>query len=1169
MKKILNCVQSRHKLFVALIFCLFSLTLVAQNNISLEIKNRPLKEALDAITKATNYKFVYSDMLKEINQPVSFKCENKGLEDVLKQLFAGKKIQYKIEGKVIALSPAELTQAKQSEKLQVFTGVVKDNSGDPLPGVYISVKGSNKSVISDLDGKYSINAPQNAVIIFKFLGMKDQEIPAIGGNLSNVILETDAQRLEEVYVTGYQTLSKERATGSFSVVSQKNLETKLQPSIKSILEGQTSGVVLTKQGDIEIRGVSTILGVKTPLIVVDGYPLIGTGVGIESINPDNIEQVTVLKDAVAASIYGARASNGVIVVTTKKASQGLINLSYKGTYGITMKPDLNRLNISSVEDYMDAELDLYNENTNASFTSYNAYYTLSDYTYLLMAKDKGLITSAEAESRIAALKKNDALAKIQKYILKPKQSFQHNIDLGGGTDKNLLKSSIRFVDERGNLSPNKNTKLIFDINNIWTPKDWISIRVLSNINYSKDHTASENISSLTAFNSSSRVQRYSELYNDKGEMVMYTPVGQRRIEKYQTYPGMLPISYHPKLDNPLMYSEDENLQLRLGGDISLKLADWIDVKVGGSWIRGFNNTQTIQDANSMSMRLNYNDGTSATNPTKHYIPEGGRIDETDRTNGSWVMRGQANIYKEFDGGRHLVSGMVGSEISKDTYYYKYLPTRLGYNPISASYNSGFDPYEYNKNTGNIKGDMLFGVAPTNLLSIGYGGNYGVRDNRFVSWYGNGSYEFKNRYLFSASARLDLTNFFGTDPKYRYKPTWSLGGTYKISEEEYFDGLKNIFNRLYVRASYGVNGNISLNYTPYLVLGVGTHNATMGGISYSISSYPNNTLRWERTQIVNLGVDLSMFKNRLNLTAEFYDKNSNDLIASEAIDETRGVASIPQNVGSLRNYGFEITLDGEIVRREDFSWKSFLVTSYNSSKVTHYNVTRMYFTNFGTANGILVQGYPMDGLWGARFAGLDNTGTALFYNSKGEKIAGGSLGAKDAVYLGTLRPKVDLSFTNHLRYKNTELSMMFIAKLGHKFRKDNFSGSNYINRHVGERWRKPGDEAHTIYPKLTSWNMDMFYYPYSDHLIGSANYLKLRDLSISQTLPKNLTNKIGLSSIKFYFQTRNLFYITAKGVDIDPETAEVNTTGGTGSMTNQAFTSLQLRPEFYFGLLINL
>lgn len=1172
-----SMILKRLKYSVSLLAVFLSTVAVLNaQQLNFDFKETQLKQILKKVTEQSGYNFVYSDTLKVINTKVNASSKNESAEQFFARFFPTVNVIYKIEGKQVVLSPksskTSTTTPAERQKTSdniTLTGVVYDSAGDPIPGVYVTIKGTNTGVISDISGKYTINAPKEATLLFRFLGMKELEVPVNSRNLAKVTLEVDTQKLEEVYVTGYQTLSKERATGSFSVVTQKNIENKLQPSVKSILEGQSSGVVLTKQGEIEIRGVSTILGVKSPLIVVDGYPLIGSGTGIETINPDNIEQITVLKDAVAASIYGARASNGVIVITTKNADKGIINLSYKGTYGITMKSDLSKLNISSVTDYMDAELDLYNQNTNSSYTSYNSYYQISDYAYLLMAKDKGLMSATEADMKIAQLKTNDALSQVQKYLLKPRQSFQHNIDLGGGTERNLLKSSIRLVDERGNLSPNKNTRLIFDINNIWKPKDWISIRILSNVNYSKDHTASESISTFTSFNSTSRIQRYSKLYDENGGKVMYSPVAQRRIERYLTYPGMMSIAYHPETDNPLLYSDDQNLQIRLGGDINIKFLNWLNAKVGGSWTKGFNTTKTIQDAQSMNMRLNYNDGTSLTNPTKHYIPEGGRIDETDRSNESWVIRSQVNINKSFEGGKHLVNAMIGNEISKDTYYYKYMPTRLGYDPVSATYNSGFDPYEFNKNTGNIKGDMLFGTGPMNLSSVSYGGNYGVRDNRFVSWYGNGSYEYNNKYLFSASVRLDLTNFFGTDPKYRYRPTWSLGGTYKISEESFFAGLKHIFDRFYLRGSYGVNGNISLNYTPYLIIGVGSHNTTTGGISNSISSYPNNSLRWEKTQIVNLGVDVSMLKNRLNLAFEYYNKNSNDLIASEAIDETRGTASIPQNVGSLRNYGFEITLDADIIKSSDFNWRVYLITSYNNSEVTHYNVNRAYFTSYASANGILVQGYPMDGFWGARFAGLDNTGTALYYNAKGEKIAGGSLKAADAIYLGTLRPKMDLSLTNSLKYKNLEASFMFIAKLGHKYRKDNFSGSNYINRHVGERWRKPGDEATTIYPKLTSWNMDMFYYPYSDHLVASANYLKLRDLTVSYNFSKSITNKIGLSNLKLYFQTRNLFYITAKGVDIDPETAEVNTSGGTGAMTNQAFTSLQLRPEFYFGISINL
>jgi TonB dependent receptor. len=384
----------------------------------------------------------------------------------------------------------------------------------------------------------------------------------------------------------------------------------------------------------------------------------------------------------------------------------------------------------------------------------------------------------------------------------------------------------------------------------------------------------------------------------------------------------------------------------------------------------------------------------------------------------------------------------------------------------------------------------------------------------------------------------------------------------MAEEEYFSGLKDIFNRFNIRASYGVNGNISLDYTPYLILSVGSYNNTTGGVSHGIRSYPNNQLRWEKTNIVDFGLDIAMLNNRFNMSIDYYYKKSTDLIVRDAVDETTGTSYLNQNVGGVTNKGIEITLFGDMVKHNDFAWNSNLIFAYNKSMVDYYNVNRRYFDSFTESNSLLVQGYPMDGLWGAKFAGLNNEGTALFYNSKGEKVEGGSLKAEDAVYLGTNRPKADMSWTNTFRYKNIETSFMFIGKFGHKYRKDCFSGVDYSNRHVGKRWRKPGDEANTIYPVLKSFNMDMFYFPYSDILIGNANYVKLRDFTLSYYLPSTLVNKAKLSNVKVYFQTRNLFYITGKGVDIDPETAEVNSWGS-------SVASPQLRPEFYFGISINL
>lgn len=1157
-------------ILLCLLMIFTSVSSFGQSKIKVDFQDAPLSKVLESISKQSDYRFVYTNELKVDQIRVSIKSDNEPATSLFSRLFNQANISYVIKNNQVILGVKQAVAATKTVPAKVVTGVIKEEaSGEVLPGVTIQNVTEKKVVYSDIDGNYSISVKPGDVLLFSLIGMVDEKVNVMPATkVLNIALKTDLIALEDVVVTGYQTLSKERSTGSFSVVTAQKIENKLQPSIKSILEGQSAGVVLTKDGNIEIRGVSTINGVKEPLIVVDGYPLIGDGVGLESINPDNIENITILKDAVAASIYGARASNGVIVVTTKSPEKGSFNVSYKGTYGIALKPQLSKLNMASVEDYMDAELDLYNQNPNSYYSSYSSYSKISDYAYLLMAKERGLMSVSEADAQIAALRNNNALQQIQDNLIRPAQSQQHNIALSGGTEKNMFNGVIRYSKEYENVIKNDNSRVIVDLNNTWKPKDWFTLRIISNINYSEDNATNETYSSLTSFASSNKILPYTQLYDNNGNATPWTPVGQRRLETYAD-PEMKSVLYHPETDMGLQTIQSERLQVRLGGDITVKFCDFLTGSVGGSWITGSTKSRTIADGESFMMRTAYNDGTSVSNPSKHYIPEGGKIDENRGTIDSWVIRAQLNYKQSFNNDKHRISAMFGSEINKDTYEYSYMATRLGYNPVSATWNSGFDPYEYNNNRDNVAGDMLFGRKPANLGTISYGKNYAVRDNRFASWYGNASYEFNNKYLVSGSVRLDLTNFFGTDPKFRYKPTWSVGATYKIAEEPFFEGLRDIFDLVNLRASYGVNGNISLNNTPFMILSVGSYNATMGGVSYGINSYPNNQLRWERTLTVDIGLDIAMFKNRLNIGFDFYNKKSKDLIANDAVDETRGTASLPQNVGELSNRGFELSINGDVVRNKDFAFNSSLIASYNTSNVDYYSVKRAYFTSYATANGILVQDYPMDGLWGSRFAGLNDKGAALFYNAAGEKVEGGSLKADDAVYLGTLRPKLDMSWTNTFRYKNIEASFMFIAKFGNKYRKDAFTGSNYTNRHVGERWREPGDEANTIYPVLKSWNMDMFYFPYSDVLIGNANYVKLRDLTLSYYLPKKIVHKIGLKNLKVYFQTRNLFYITAKGVDIDPEVAQLNTSGGTGAMTNQGFTSLQLRPEFFFGLSVNL
>lgn len=1182
---------------------LATITASAQNQkLTLDFKDTPVKSVLESLEKQLDKPFFYEEGLINLNNRVNISVKNADLNTVINTLFSGKITASVVEGHIVLKKtpvPANAagnttgnddvaaqtqTNIPQTTKTTAATqntltvrGTVLDEEGNPLPGAVVMLKGNNRiNATTDSDGKFTLaGVPSNETLLISFLGYESREEIVNGRTALSLTLKPSTKLLDEVVVTGYQTLSKERTTGSFSIITSEKLDNKLQPALRSILEGQSAGLVVTKDGKVEIRGVSTFTGVKDPLIVLDGYPLIGDGATLDNINPENIQSITVLKDAVAASIYGARASNGVIVVTTKSAStaKGTINFGYRGTYGVTMKPDLSKLNFANVNDYMDVELEIYNQSPNSYYNRYNSYGKLSDYTYLLMAKVRSLMPATEADSKIEALRNNNALQQLQDNIFRASQSQQHNVNISSGSDKNQFSAAFRYLGESGNMLYQKNSRLTADVNDTWDPFKWLSLRVLSNINYTTSKSPVDSYMELTDFTSPTRAKilPYSQLYDEVGNQTPWQPVGQRRIGTYEARSGMKSVFYHPAEDLNQAYNTGSNLQVRLGGDINIKFFDFLKGSFGGTWTKGAVMNRTIYEGNSFAMRAAYNDGTAA-NPAdsrQHYIPEGGRIDESRGTMESWVIRTQLNYNQSFKNTLHRVSAMLGSEISDDTYESSYLPTRLGYDHVSASYNSGFDPYEYNKNTDNIKSNMLFGGAPSTLpTTISYGNNYSVRDNRFVSWYGNASYEYNNKYVINGSIRLDLTNFFGTAPEFRYKPTWSVGGKYKMAEEGFFSGLRNIFNQFDIRVSYGVTGNISPENTPFLILKIDSDSGTvpiMGGISYDISSYPNSTLRWEKTNIVDFGIDFSMFNNRLSLTAEYYNKKSTDLISSDAIDPTKGVSKVNQNVGAITNSGFEITLNGSIIQSKSFTWNSSLLIGYNHSNIDYYSGSLTSFASY-IMPSVLKEGYPIDGVWGAKFAGIDNTGEPLFYNSEGAKIAAYSLEAKDAIYLGLLNPPLNISWTNSFRYQNLEASFMLIGKFGNKFREDCFDGTNYKNRHVGERWKKAGDEENTIYPKYG--NFGSMYYSYGDMLIGNANFVKLRDFTLGYYLPKKWINPIGLSSVKAYFQTRNLFCITAKGVDIDPEISQVSYTSG-GTTYLQNFTSLPLRPEFYFGIMINL
>lgn len=1133
--------------------------------VTLSEKKAPIQKVFDKISLQTGFDFLFSDeILKEIS-PISISVKNEALKTVLNRLFEGQPLEYSIEDKSVVISRKRvsiLTNLKALFNLPItVSGRIIDTTGSPLAGATVRIKSANTTVLTNKNGEFSIRGKADDKLVISFTGYITQTI-AVTENMpfQNIVMRMALSELNEVVIsTGYQNISPERVTGSFSSVQTKRLEGKLQPGLLTALEGQAAGLVVTKDGKVEIRGKSTFLANAEPLIVVDGFPISG---GLETVNIDNVESITVLKDAVAASIYGARSSNGVIVITTKTGKKDQLQVSYKGSAGVTLRPDLSYLDRASSADYVDAQIETYNMNPAYAQYYYDFSATVPRVNQLLIAKDRGQITAAQMNAELDQLKKNDGASQLQKYLFRPKFTQQHNLSLSSGSDKSMTSAAVRYISNQNSMILDKDDRLIFDLKNDWKPISKVTVRLFSNINFSNSTAPARSANEFTDYTpDNTMIMPYSLIVDPATGKPQDIPAVRDPITQFAGVKGLKPMNYNPLEDLALETTKGQNFQARLGASLNVNILEGLSAEVGGVWTKGSATSRTVYDVNSYRVRALYNLTTSIADNTKHYVPDGSIIDETRNNNEAYTVRGQLNFNRTFNS-KHRITVIAGSEINKDVLDNNAYPTRYGYNDQAGT----FSPFNYADFNAFLNySDYLL---PGGGLFMANNGGYTLRDNRFVSLYSNGSYEYDNRFILSGSARIDQTNFFGTNPKYRYKPNWSVGGTYKLANESFFQ--VPWISKLNIRGSYGINGNISLKQGPYLLIASQGFSNTTGGISYSIASPPNKDLRWERTQILNVGTDISLFNGRLNGTVDYYSKLSKDLLAPDFIDPTYGRSSITRNAGSARNTGIELSLESDVIRNSQFKWNVYFNGSYNKSKVLDFNFNYLYTSYLtsnssarlfgGTGNAVLKTGYPLDALFSYEFAGLDNTGTATFYSADKSRILGGAATVQDLKYSGTIRPKYVLNLTNTFSYKRFDLSFMVISQLGSVFRNDTFNGFNYENKYVGQRWRVPGDEAKTIYPALTNSTTATWYYPYSDVAIESGNYMKLRDLTLAYTINNKVWGKSGLNNVKVYFQGRNLLMITANDKHIDPETA-INADGNVSR-------SLPLRPEFYAGLSLN-
>ena len=440
-----------------------------------------------------------------------------------------------------------------------------DEQNEPLVGVAISVPGAQTGTVTDVNGKFVLTLKSGmkaSVVKVSFVGMKTQTIPMSKLiKATTIVMEEDANVLGDVIVTGYQTVSKERATGAFGTVRSEQLQAKLNSDLKNVMEGQIAGVVLDKKGNISIRGISTLSAETDPLIVVDGYP---TECSLSDLNPDNIENITVLKDGVAASIYGSRSANGVIVVTTKSGQKGKAKISYRGTFKFTPKPSLDYLHMASTSDYIDAELNLYDQNPSSSSYALSTKSTnQSEVAYLLTQHRAGLISEEQFNSSINKLRGNNFLDDMEKYMFRTAFTQTHNVGINGGTDTNRYNLAVNYTNNRSSYINTDDNRLLIDLKNEWTPYKFVTIGVAANINYSRSNTPRVGWQTLTDF--TSYVKPYTRLKDDSGNLTDIRTVSYANQQIYNSVSGMKDISYNPITDAYEDYTTDQSFTARFNG----------------------------------------------------------------------------------------------------------------------------------------------------------------------------------------------------------------------------------------------------------------------------------------------------------------------------------------------------------------------------------------------------------------------------------------------------------------------------------------------------------------------------------------------------------------------------------------------------------------------------
>lgn len=852
-----------------------------------------LKDAISKIEAAFGYTFAYSANDVNVNLAVNY-TKTEDINTLLEDMLGSTPIAYAIKGKQIILT----------KKIPFNLNIkVVDQKNAPIPGATVIVIGTTKGGISMSGGELIIDdVVAGNKIEVSCMGYEPQILTA-SSLTDNIVVKMKVSDLaiQDVVVTGYQVLSKDRATGAFDVINKEQLE-KPTDNIASRIIGTTAGLsaVTASDGSIEfeIRGQTSLYADTQPLIVVDGFAVED---GFSSINPNDVESITVLKDAAAASIWGARSANGVIVVTTKKAKQGSLNVSVSAFYKFSDKLDVNYLRPSaSSSDVVDYELYGYETGFFGGYTSpitsSTAWTTAISKAYskaisLASEYDLGYITEQEYNSGIETLRNTNNTQEISDYMLANAATQQYNVSVSGGTERLSHNLSLLYSGSNNNFQFNDNKEYLINYKTQAKLAKWLDFSfsgMLQHVNSTDGGLTASSVTSLSP---------YDNLYNEDGSYAHIARSYNLQVIDRYVPTELFPYSsweYNPiqEAANTTLNTKEINarIQAALTANIAkgLTFTSSMQYEIYSTNVDNVYNEETFTVRSAVNTAVTWDKTNTSDSSVTLNLPMGSFRDMAQQSVESYNFRNQANFNRKFND-KHEITAIAGTEVSSSVSQNTTYPRAYGYNEETLS-TAGFQ-------NGNVYTSWLGYTAYGSYTS-----SYTYATDRYFSAYANASYAYDGKYTFTGSVRTDASNLVSDDPKYRYSPFWSVGGGWHMHKESFMRDY-DFVNQLSLRATYGYNGNVdkTTSFVPLISMD-GSQNIYTLDYEASISSYGNPSLRWEKTRTVNLGTDYKLFNGKLTGSIDYYHKNSTDLIVSVSIPSVNGTESTMINQGEMVNKG---------------------------------------------------------------------------------------------------------------------------------------------------------------------------------------------------------------------------------------------------------------------------